>query len=540
MRKNIGMLLAVLLLCFVCTGCSGGKEANEELNIAVVSSPITIDPQMCFDSVSSGVLAFVCETLYRYNEEHEIVPGLAEGYDLSDDGLVYTFHLKENLKWSNGEPLTAGDFVCAFRRLADPRVGSEAVFLIVDSCKVKNAAAVNTGEIPVDMLGVSSPDNNTLVVELEEPCPYFTSLLSKTSFAPCDTDFYHTTGENYAKSVETCLSSGPYIIDRYEPLATQIHLTKNPYFIFSDEISIEGVTIQVIHDHQQSIMCFESGLVDVTSVSGEMLELTGGDEMLHIYPLAALMYITVNQRSNPVLQNRNIRMAISKSIDRDTIVKNILGDGYSPTTRLIPPDYYREEDGSDFGGDPDRYKSYAGYDPEEAKRLWEQGLKESGVDTVELELLYAPGENNLMDAICTQLENTLTGLDIERKVVTMKERIQRERRGEYDLLSFGWVADYADPTTFLQQFLTYGSSYGYSNPEYDALYNTAQTAEYALDKKRRDEMLHKTEDLLMEDVGFIPLYTLGEACLVNPAVKGYQLTPENICIVTGLSKEDKK
>ncbi len=537
MRKSIYLLLTLLFLCCIATGCGRAAHSSEELNIAISRAPQTMDPQLSEDLDSSFAIQFMSGSLFATGEEKELTPCLAKGYELSEDGLTYTIHLKENLKWSDGSPLTAEDFVCAFQRLADPDVGSEAVFLITDSCLIKNAREVNAGELPVNMLGVSSPDHETLVVELETPCPYFLRLLEKESFSPCSADFYHSMGDQYARNPQSILSSGPYILDKYEPLATQIHFTKNPYYVEADKITIPGITLQVIANQQQALMCFETGSVDTTKVGGTLLELTEGDEELQVFPFAGVYYIYVNQKGNPALQNRKIRQALSMSIDRESLVKNILRQGNTAMRRAVPPGFYIESDGRDFSEDSQRYEAFAGFNPARAKELWKEGLSELGVSALRISFSYSSGQNNLMEAIAAQMENNLPGLAVEKKIVSGKELSQAMTKGEYDLLASGWVADYPDPTAFLGMFVSGGSRVSYINQEYDRLYNLAKSVEYTQNPAKRDELLHKTEDLLMEDAGVFPLFTQGAPWLISKKVKGFQMTALGIMIKSGLSKE---
>ncbi len=450
MRKSIYLLFAWLFLCCICAGCGRAAKSSEELNIAVFHAPETMDPQLSQDTDSSFAIHFMSGSLFATNEEMELSPCLAKDYELSEDGLTYTIHLKENLKWSDGSPLSAEDFVCAFQRLADPDVGSGAVFLITDSCVIKNAREVNSGELPVNMLGVSSPDHETLVVELETPCPYFLKLLERESFSPCSVDFYHSMGDDYAKNPQSILSSGPYILDKYEPLATQIHFTKNPYYAEADKITIPGITLQVIPNQQQALMCFDTGSIDATQVIGDLLELAEGDEQLQVFPFAAMYYIFINQRDNPALQNKSIRQALSMSIDRESLVQNILRKGNTAMQRAVPPGFYTESDGRDFAADDQRYEAFASYNPSRAKKLWKEGLSEMGVNSLSIAFSYSSTQNNLMEAIAAQLEDNLPGLKVEKKIVSGKELAKSLSKGEYDLLASGWVADYPDPTAFFR------------------------------------------------------------------------------------------
>lgn len=268
--KKQSIMVVIFLLTAVLSGCADAKSAEKELSMEISSSPATVDPQMGVDFNSGLALSFSTACLYKYDIDGNLKPCLAKSYDLSDDGCTYTFHLKDGLKWSDGRLLTAEDFVCGFQRVADPDVGSNAVYLITDNCIIKNAREVNAGKLPVNELGVSSPDNKTFIVELEEPCPFFCSLISRETFAPCNEDFIHSVGKRYASSADTMLYSGPYIMDRYEPLAMQIHFTANPNYVNADSISIPGVTLQVADNTQQAMMCYEAKDVDMIPISGEM------------------------------------------------------------------------------------------------------------------------------------------------------------------------------------------------------------------------------------------------------------------------------
>ena len=228
--KKISILFLSILIAALFSGCGGKDAISNELNMAISASPLSADPQMVYDTNTGAMCKFFCATLYEYNNKKELLPALAQSYEVSDDGLIYTFHLKENLKWSDGRPLTADDFVFGFKRFSDPKVGSNAVYLITDCCKLKNAEKILAGELPLSELGVAAPDKKTFIVELEEPCTYFVDLLTNNNFTPCNEDFYYSTKNKFGSSHDTVLSCGPYVLDRYEPLATQIHFVKNPYY----------------------------------------------------------------------------------------------------------------------------------------------------------------------------------------------------------------------------------------------------------------------------------------------------------------------
>ena len=382
-------------------------------------------------------------------------------------------------------------------------------------------------------------DNLTFVIELEEPCTYFTDLLTNNNFTPCNEDFFHSVGDKYGTSYDTVLSCGPYILDRYEPLATQIHFKKNPYYYDSENIKLDGVNLQVIGNAQQALMCYEAGTVDILSVEGELLELTDTDPELHVFTSASLYYFYVNQtKEREELRNKNIRIAISKSLDRQDLVDNLLRSGFAPMTRIIPPGFYTETDGTDFAADSGLYDEYAAYDPDSAVKHWQQGLAELGVTSLEFELVCNSDQVAVAEVLVDQMERTLPGLKIRIKAVPFKERVALRGRGEYELMISGWYADYSDPTSFLALFITGANANSYNNPEYDSLYNLSCSAEYAKDPDGRNAILHRVEDLLMEDAGTIPIYTTGNTYLIRSNVTGFQIPPTGTgVIITGLEKE---
>ncbi len=538
MRKIYFYLLGILVALSM-AGCSGNGTVSNELNMVISGAPLSADPVMLYDTNTGIMCKFFCSTLYEYNNKKELMPGLAESFELSDDGLTYTFHLRENLKWSDGRPLTAEDFVFGFKRFSDPNVGSNAVYLITDCCKLKNASAILAGELPLSELGVSAPDNRTFIVELEEPCTYFTDLLTNDNFTPCNEDFYHSVGKKYGSSHDAILSCGPYVLDRYEPLANQIHFVKNPYYYDSDSILLSGVNLQVIANSQQALMCYETGTIDIMEVNGELLELAEDDPELNILSGASLFFFFLNQNgSRPELMNKNIRMAISKSLDRQDLTDNLLRSGFSPMTRIIPPGFYFETDGSDFALEQGIYNEYASYDPDAALSYWKQGLSELGVSTMTFELVFNSDKIAECEALAAQMERNLPGLKIELKGVPFKERSALRAKGEYEIMLSSWYPDYSDPTSFYALYLSNATAKSYHNPEYDEAYNKTCTTEMAKDANERNRLLHEVEDIIMKDAGVVPIYTTGKTYLIRNNISGFQTPPTGTgIIITGLSKE---
>ena len=536
-KRSLCLCVLCLFVSMLIVGCGTGFSAEDakELNMGLGASPPTIDPQQVSDTGSSDVVVYYTATLYEYNKDRELVPGLAESCEVSGDGLTVTYHIRDGLKWSDGSDLDAEDFVFGFQRIADPDTKSGSVYLITDCCSIVNAQEVNSGDLPVSELGVSAPDRLTFVIRLEQPCPYLNSLVTLCAFSPCSRNFFNDCGSSYATSADTVLSCGPYILDRYEPLATQIHLSKNPYYYKADEISLPGVNLRVAADAQQGMMCYESGLLDIIRIGGELAEIAAGDPELIKFSIAQIYRLDINHSTNKFLSNRNIRLAISKSIDRQSITDNVFRVGYSPMTRAVPSNFCTNADGTDFAGDISVYDEYNKYDPDKAAEYWAEGLKEVGEENPHLELVCLSSMTNICEVIKQQLEKNLSGLSIEIIPVPVKDWLVRMNSGtQYDLILASWVADYADPTSMFTSCNYIEGSNIYNSAEFDELLDKSQQAEGA----ERDELLHKAEEHLMRDVALIPLFGGEAVYLQHTGVTGMQVIPTGAePIITGLKKE---
>ena len=242
---------------------AGGNVLNVQFDVEVAS----LDPQIATDGTSFEVLADVTEGLYTIDASGLPVLAIAEGVQKSDDGLTYTFTLKD-AKWSNGTPVTAKDFVFSWRRLVDPTVASEYSF-IAEIANIKNASAIIAGEKGIEELGVTAKDDKTLEVQLDVPVPFFESLLAFPSFLPVNEEFFTQAGDSYATSPDTILSNGAFKLTAYEPAATTITLVKNPDYWDAGKVSLDGIQYQVIKDSQTAVLSYQNGDLDVVTLSGE-------------------------------------------------------------------------------------------------------------------------------------------------------------------------------------------------------------------------------------------------------------------------------
>ncbi len=534
LKSTLCVVGAFLIMMMTGCGSAANTEAHE-LNFHIGSPPSTIDAQTLSDTVSASVIKFFTSTLYEYDPERDLVPCLAESSEVSDDGLTVTYHIKDGLKWSNGTPITADDFVYGIQRIADPATKSSAVYLITDCCMIENAAKVSTGQMSVSELGVSAPDRLTFVIKLEKPCPYINSLVTLCCFAPCSREFVSSCGSSYATSADTVLSCGPYILDRYEPLPSQIHLVKNDNYHNQTDNGIDGVNLQVIGDSQQALMCYETGMLDIFRITGEFADLAADDPHLVNFPCAQIFRLDLNHYDNEVLADLNIRRAIAKSIDRESIAVNVIRSGYTALERVVPNDFYTETNGEDFAADQKLYAEQMEYDADKAAEYWAMGLSELGVNSVKLDFVYSASQARIAEPLARQLETNLSGLELNLVPLPDKEWLTRMNSGrDYDIIMESWVPDFTDPTALFTTCLGSGDNNMYAGSEFRELYDKSGSVSGA----ERDELLHQAETVLMDDVALIPLFGGEQRYVIRDGVSGLQITPTGVeIIISGLKKE---
>lgn len=257
------------------------------------------------------IIADFTDGLMQMDADGQPVPAIAESYDLSEDGTVYTFHLREDAVWSNGDPVTAADFVFGWQRAVDPAVASEYAYMLSDIGQVQNAAEIIAGEMDKSELGIKALDDYTLEVTLNVPVSYFLSLMYFPTFYPVNQAFYESVGDTFAISPETTLSNGAFVLDAYEPAATAFHLTKNPDYYNADSVQLAGLNYQVIQDSQQALMSYQTGDLDITLVNGEQVDQVKDDPEFTTIGAGYLWYVSPNMDAVPELANLNIRLAMT-------------------------------------------------------------------------------------------------------------------------------------------------------------------------------------------------------------------------------------
>ncbi len=543
-RKVCAVMLAAamtvsLAACGGSTGGSGdagsaggsGSAASSDMNIMLETPVESLDPQQATDGTSFEVIADYTDGLMQMDADGAPVEALAESYELSDDGLTWTFTIRDDANWSNGEPVTANDFVFAWQRAVDPNVASEYSYMMSDIGQIVNAADIIAGDKDKSELGVTAVDDKTLEVQLNAPVSYFLSLMYFPTFYPINQAFFESCdgGDTFATSPETVLSNGAFVMDAYEPAATAFHLTKNDDYYDADRVSLTGLNYQVIQDSQQALQSYQAGDLDMTLVNGEQVDQVKDDPEFLAVGAGYLWYVSPNMTKVPELANENIRSAMTFALDRVAITEDVLKDGSAPTYTAVPPQFATGPDGTDFSEDQDRYKDVCDYDADKAAELWQTGLDELGITSLELDMVVDADDapQKVAQVLKEQWETTLSGLTVNLTVEPKKQRVEDMQNGDFELGLTRWGPDYADPMTYLGMWITGNSNnYGeWSNADYDAIIEECTTGDLATDEQARWDKLFEAEDIVMNESVIFPLYTQCNAEMISSNVDGVEFHP---------------
>lgn len=491
-------------------------EGKKVLKYALREDVPTMDPQLMVTIPSSTVAFHVFEGLMR-NHVGTIEEGIAESYEVSEDGKIYTFHLRD-AKWSDGVPVRAQDFEYAFKRLADPATASPYSFLI--SNLVKNAGDVIAGKMSVEALGVKAVDDKTFIVELNNPSDYFLGMLSMAQLCPVRKDLAEKYGKEFAAGADKNVYNGPFIIKSWAQ-GDRMILEKNPNFWNAGAIRLDEVHILSVPDPMTALAMYEKGELDFTDVPPEVA-MNYEDEIMY-YSDGADDFIKLNMDGRCELTSKNLRLAMNYALNRKDFVNLTTNSIYEPNTRYVLPDVNGVEEKY---GDEYPYEAYPSEgDAVKAKEHLDKALKELGLSDpsqIELELLTTDQDMGRKQAevIQNQLQETL-GIKISIRQVTYKQKVELDNNSEFEMTISGWAPDYADPITYLEIWAS-DSSYNqgsYSNPDYDKYLKGAMVE---VDARKRMDLLFNAEKLLLDDAAIMPLHLRRNPMLLNSRVKGFE------------------
>lgn len=500
-------------------GTTGGGST---VTVAMDADLNTMDYELATDGNSFIMQSMCVSGLAMLDADGQPQPDLAEKWDVSEDGKTYTFHLRDGIKWSNGEPVTANDFVYGWQRLVDPATASEYNF-IVSTIGVENADEVIAGEKPVTDLGVEATDDSTFVVHLTQPCGFLLGLMAFPSFFPLNKDFYESKGDQFGVGdVGDLLYCGPYTMTDWKA-GNQYTFTKNDDYWDADAVDTDTVTFKFLQDTQSAMLEFQQGNIDVVKLASEQVDAYKNEEGFTTRLTGYAWRLDFNFEAEKI-NNEDLRKAISLAIDRNSLADDVLKDGSIAAKGFIPEQFAYGPDGKD-------YRETAGdlvdtdANADDAAAAYEKAKAALGGD-VTIDLLYEDSEacKAVAENLQQQLQTALPGLTVTMNCKPKKTRLELSTSHQYEVMLTRWGPDYADPQTYLDLFRSTRAGYTgtYVNDEYNALLDKAFFGEDAADADKRWADMVEAEKMLVNDYGTIPLYQNGGAMMINPKVTGIE------------------
>ncbi|HFJ9467670.1 peptide ABC transporter substrate-binding protein [Bacillus paranthracis] len=522
-RKKSHLMVMALVTSLLLTACNNkenksDKEAKKQvLNVTVSEEIPSLDTAKTMDGTSAHVMQNIFEGLYVLDDQDQPIPAVAKSFKRSEDGKKYTFDLRKDAKWSNGDSVTANDFMFAWKRAINPETASQYAYMLF---YVKNAKEINKGTVPLAELGVKVINDYKLEVELEQPIPYFLQLLALPIYLPQHESFLKEQGKNYALEPSNLIYNGPFVLEKWKH-EQEFQLKKNATYWDEKKVKLDEINFQIVKDTMTAVNLYEAGNLDRVPINSQFVDKYKGDKELHMSSEPAIAMLRFNEK-NSALANKKVRQAISFALNKEDFVAHFINNGAKPATGLVPVGHINEETGKDFR---EENGNLSLYDVQSAKKNWEEAKKELGVEQVNFEFLTFEQDNakRMAEYIKGDLEKNLQGLTIQIKQQPFKQKLQLEQTGDYDITMANWGPDYKDPISYLELFTTgnQNNKMNYSNRHYDELIKKAKS-DLVLDQKKRWEALQEAERILLGDAAVAPLYQMGSAYVQKDYVRGIE------------------
>jgi oligopeptide transport system substrate-binding protein len=492
-------------------GQQGGGGGGNSVAVNLGDVVRDLDSTTTTDSASTNIIDNVMEGLHRLDPDEQPVPGQAESYEVSDDGLTYTFTLRDDIKWSNGDPVTSQDFKYAWLRALHPDTAGQYAYIL--STFIKGADEFNTGKGSAEDVAIETPDNKTLRVTLVGPSPFWLGLTSFFTYLPQNQKFVEQQGEQYAQNENALIYNGPYTLTDFE--STQgATLVKNDGYWDAENVDLQKVEYKIVKETDTGVNLYESGELDEHEIEADYVTEYKGTPDYWSQTYFVSWYL-VPQLSMPIFQNKNILRAFQMGFNGQALANKILNNGSEAATGYVP-------EGIAGPGDQTFREAQGpvqpGYDPEQAKELFQKGVEEVGENPTIEYLCY---DTSLDRDIATFLQQEFNkmGAKITVNSQPFDRALDLQASGDFQLSLQGWIADYNDPMTFLDLFEP-GSSFNTSNFENERYGQLISGAREETDPARRMDMLLEAERILVEeDAATAGIYFEGEAHLVRPSLQ---------------------
>ena len=516
---SLGMLLAA---CG--NGNSSSKSAAQSgtLNLSTTAPLDTIDISK---STGFGQTGNVFESFYRLGKNGKPTAGLAKTGTVSKDGKTWTFKIRDS-KWSNGDPIVAQDFVYSWRRSLNPKTASPYAYLFSG---VKNADAIIAGKKSPNALGISAPDKKTVVVKLNRPIAYFKVLMAYPLFGPQNEKVVKKYGNRYATEAQYQVYSGPFKIKGWNGTNDTWSFVKNNDYWDKKSVKLNKIHYQVVKSNNTGYQMYQQGKLDLTPLSSEQVKNLKSNNDFTQYPYSLVRFLLYNFKdknavNRKALNNKNIRLALSLSIDRDIVTKKVLGNGSTLPKGFVANDLAANpKTGIDFAKEQS-VNNTVDYNSALAKKYWKKGLQEIGQKNLTFDVLSSNDEadsDQLTQYLQSQWTKELKGLKINITNIPEKSSDSRAQQGNFDIYLSHWGGDFNDPMTFMQIPMT-GTSYNYgkwSNSTYDNLVKKAGNEDANNPEKRWNDLVSAAK-IVNGNQAITPIYQQTTAYLQNKRVHG--------------------
>ncbi|HVI87993.1 MAG TPA: peptide ABC transporter substrate-binding protein [Dongiaceae bacterium] len=489
-------------------------SAETVLNRGNGAEPETLDPDKSTGVPESNIQYELFEGLTTYTADGKVAPGMAEKWDVSDDGLTYTFHLRD-AKWSNGDPVTAGDFVYSIQRLVDPATASDYA-PIADV--IKNAEDIREGkEKDLSKLGMTAVDDHTLKIELAKPTPYLLSMLRHSSFLPVNKKNIEKDGADWTKPGKL-VGNGAFTLTAWTPQSS-LTVTKNPNYYGASDVKLDKINFYPTEDSSEEFKRYRAGELDVTyEVPADQSKFIQANlkDQYEGKPYLGTYYYIVNLTREPLGKSQDIRTALSMAIDRETLADKVLQGTYLPGYSWVPPgipDY------------PTVELSYKGMKQAERVKEAKALLTKAGYGPghpLKLEILYNTNDNHKKVAIAVQNMWKQIGVDATLTNQEWKVYLDTRDQKQFDVARAAWIGDYGDPMTFADLFLSNAGARndaGYNSSAYDQAIDASRSER---DPAKRMADLAQGEKTLLNDLPIIPLLYYKTKHMISPKVSGWE------------------
>ncbi|USG63596.1 peptide ABC transporter substrate-binding protein [Brevibacillus ruminantium] len=534
MKKNVFALVSsVAVLGVALAGCGGGQQATTEpkpaentgqtqqpaaaptekkpqvLKLNLHSEPPTADPGISEDTTSAAIIRATFDGLTRISADQKPEMSVAESYQLSDDLLTYTFKLRDT-KWANGEPVTAKDFEYAWKRALDPNTASNYAYQLY---YVKNGEAFNKGKVSRDDVGVKALDDKTLEVKLENPTPFFLELTAFPTYFPVNQKLIES-DPKWATEAKTHMGNGPFKMETWEH-KSKLVLVKNENYWDKDTVKLDRIEFAMVEDENTELSMFDNGEIDwagspTSSLPTDAIPALKDQNKITTQPIAGTYWYKFNVEKPP-FNNVKIRKAFTYSIDRKSLIDNILQTGQIPATGAVPPSMALKADGY-----------FKDNDIETAKKLLEEGMKELGITklpAITLSYNTSEGHQKIAAAIQDQWKKNL-GVEVKLENKEWKVYLEDMHQGNYQVGRMGWLGDFNDPINFLELYRDKDGGNNdtrWEHPKYKELLIQSNSES---DPEKRKKILLDAETILMDEMPIAPIYFYTNSWVQKENVKG--------------------